>query len=441
MNKTELNFNSSPKYLRASKKISKDKIIFFLVSCYFFITPFGNVFRFSLQENSLSVGTIIVFLVVLLTFLKTMPMFFKKKIWFILFLLLFWLLFSSLYADDKTAYIMLFQLFIYVLFAMGLATINFTTDRLNRFFLVTISALLISSILTIVDFWGIMNIPYFNDFSYGGKILGGAKVMGASGPFGSRTGMASYYAILLILIVVYGFTVRNKYIQIFSLITVIIGIIALMISFNRAAPFAIIIATLIFIVQGINTVKSKAKVVLCLIFFAFFSIVVIQKYFPRQTKAISYKMQLTIGIGEYSENDLESQRESDALRGYLLKTALKKVFENPIGHGLTRIPINNGEFMRNPHGNITQIIWGTGFFGIFWIIILGVQCLKLFTIKLDYPFYIYHESIKYGLLGWGLVSMTHTNWATGIAWALIGIMIRLNQATPRAKARGIGPLA
>ncbi|GAG93718.1 unnamed protein product, partial [marine sediment metagenome] len=45
-------------------------------------------------------------------------------------------------------------------------------------------------------FLGIMNIPYFNDFSYGGKILGEVKAVGASGPFGSRTGMASYYAIL-----------------------------------------------------------------------------------------------------------------------------------------------------------------------------------------------------------------------------------------------------
>ncbi|GAG93714.1 unnamed protein product, partial [marine sediment metagenome] len=97
--------------------------------------------------------------------------------------------------------------------------------------------------------------------------------------------MASYYAILFILIMVYGFTVRNKYIKIFSLITLIIGIIALFVSLNRAAPFAIIIATLIFIVHGINTVKLKAKVILCLIFFAFFSIVVMQKYFPRQMKA------------------------------------------------------------------------------------------------------------------------------------------------------------
>lgn len=426
MNKAELDFGSPYKHLPISVKISKDKILFFLVCCYFFVSVFGNVFRFGSQEGSLGVGTIIISFVVFLTFLKTMPMFFKKKIWFTLFLLLFWLLFSSLCGDVKSAYLGLLQLFIYVLFAMGVATIEFTPERLNRLFLLTISALLISSILTILDFSRILNIPHFNDFNKGVNMLGGARVIGASGPFVSRTGMASYYALILLLTMVYGFTVRNKYIQTFSLIIFIIGFIALTITFNRAAPLSIIIGVLIFIIYGINSVKLKVKVILCLIFLAFFYIVVIQKYFPAQMKAITYKMQLSIGIGEYSENDYERQLESDMLRGYLLKTALKKVYENPVGHGLTGIPINNGEFITNPHGNIIQLIWGTGVFGIFWIIILGVQCLKLFAIKLDYRFFIFHESIKYGLLGWGLVGITHSNWGTGIAWALIGIMIKLN---------------
>lgn len=408
-------------------RISKDKILFCLVSCYFFITPFGNVFRFGSQEGSLGIGTIIIFLVVLLTFLKSLPMFFVKKIWFTLFLLLFWLSFSSLCGDVKSAYIGLLQLFIYVLFAMGMTTIKFTSSRLNRLFLLSISALLISSALTIIDFLGMVNIPFFNEFTKGVAIEEGFKIVGASGPFPRRSAMASYYGLLLPLIMVYGFLERKRYKQIFSFITFIIGIIALGITFNRAAPFAVILVASFFFIYGAGTTKLRLKIVFGVIFVSIFSFVATQNFFPNQMKAIKYKIQLTLGVGNYLESHLVKQQMSDMKRIYLAKETLKKVSENPIGYGLTNIPINDQEIPVNAHNNMTQIIWGAGIFGFFWVILFGVQCFKIFRTKLEKPYYIYYESIKYGLLGWLLISMTHTNWATGIAWALFGVMITLKK--------------
>ena len=420
----DINFS----YVSSNIRISKDKILFFLVCCYFFIAPFGNVFRFGSQEGSLGIGTVIVLIVVLLTFIKSLSKFFIKKIWFTFFLLLFWLSISSLFGDVKSAYISLLQLSIYILFAIGITHINFTPHRLKKLFLFTISALLISSTLTIIDFLGVVEIPFFNEFTAGVSIIGERfKIVGASGPFPRRSAMAAYYGLLLPLIMVYGFLEKEKAKKVFSFITFIVGMIAITITFNRAAPFAVILVALFFIIAG-GGMKLKLKIIFGIIFLSLLGFVAIQTYFPNQMKAIRYKMNLTLQIGTYREEDLIRQRESDRNRIYLLKESLGKIAENPIGYGLTKVEMSDRSSVMNAHNNITQIIWGTGVFGFFWLILFGVQIFNIFKSKLKGPYYIYYECIKYGLLGWFLVSITHTNWGIGIMWALFGILVMLKSA-------------
>lgn len=138
--------------------------------------------------------------------------------------------------------------------------------------------------------------------------------------------------------------------------------------------------------------------------------------------AIKYKVNLTLGIGTYTEEHFVTQRNADMKRVTIAKETIKMVVANPFGYGLTNIEKLLDEEKVGIHTNIIQIIWAAGFFGFLWIPFFAI-CL-IYTFRKAHLLHVLHcDSIKYGLFAWFLISLVHVNWGTGTIWALFGILV------------------
>lgn len=400
----------------------KGTIILCLLSLYFVTSLFGNVFRITAEKGSLGLSTALLCLITILTLGKAVVKSFKKPIWFTLLLFLIWCSFSTLFGNWKTGYFRLLHLTIYVFFAAGLSTIKFTSKKLNILFLVIIITLLVSTILTSLDLACVIDVPYFNDFSEGVRTTDNVRIAGASGPFMGRTYMCMYLGPLLPVVVIFGLLSRQKTIQLLGFVAFVSSMLALLISFNRAAPLAAVISIMIFCVLSRNSLRNKGKVLGGFVLGILISLIIIYVFFPAQLTAIKYKVNLTLGIGNYTETHFEKQRNSDLMKITIAKDTIKMIASHPFGYGLTNIEAFSSGRKSGIHTIFIQIIWATGFFGFLWIPFF-VACLFYTFRKAHLSNALHCESIKYGLWAWFLISLVHVNWATGMVWALLGIFI------------------
>lgn len=408
--------------VNSSNSIKKDTVILCLLSMYFITSLFGNVFRISAEKGSLGVSTVLLCLITILTFGRAVVKSFKKPIWFTLLLFLIWCSFSTLLGNWKTGYFRLLHLTTYVFFAAGLSTIKFTSKNLNILFLVIIITLLVSTMLTSLDLAGVIDVPYFNDFSEGVRTTDNVRIAGASGPFMGRTHMCMYLGPLLPVVVIFGLLSRQKAIQLLGFVTFVSSMLALLISFNRAAPLAAVISILMFCVISRNSLKNKSMVLGGFLLGILISLIIIYIFFPAQMTAIKYKVNLTLGIGKYTETHFEKQRNADINRIVIAKETFKTITSHPFGYGLTNIEASSNGKKFGIHTIFIQIIWATGFFGFLWIPFF-VACLVYTFRKAHLSNMLHCESIKYGLWAWFLISLVHVNWATGMVWALFGVLI------------------
>ncbi len=409
-------------------KVTKQRIVFYLLSSYFVVSLFGNVFRFAAKEDFLGVGTILLCLIAALTFKDAVSKIFKNRVWFALFLLLVWLLFSSYFGDWEVGYFRLFMLTIYFLFAAGLSTLKFTLKKLDVLYLTIIITLLISTLLTLLDLGNVVDVPYFNDFSEGVRTADNIRIAGASGPFMGRSSLATYLGLLLPLISIYGFLSRRKVIQILTFAALISGLIVLLVSFSRAGILAACISTLVFCVFAGNKLRERTKVFGGFVLGLFLSLIIIYICFPSQMRAIKYKVNLTLGIGNYTKVHFTRQRKADLERVFVAEEIIKKIVANPFGYGLTSIERTGSAKKSDSHNNILQIIWAAGFFGFFWLFFFAICLISTFR-KAYLSHAPHYEGIKYALFAWFLISLVHTNWATGTMWALFGILFHGTQGT------------
>jgi hypothetical protein len=285
--------------------------------------------------------------------------------------------------------------------------------------------------LTSFDFTGVVDIPYFNDFTEGVRTADNINIVGASGPFLGRNYMCAYFGPLLPAIAIFGFLTQNKSIKILAFIAFVSGLTALLISLNRAAPLALFVSILFFCIFSAHKLRTKARIFGGSLLGICVSLLIIYLCFPDQMTAIKYKMNLTLGVGNYREEHFGTQRKADLRRIEIAKETTKDIVTHPFGHGLTSIETTVSEQKIGAHNNITQIIWATGFFGILWIPFFVLCLIQTFR-KANLSHLSPYKGIKYGLFAWFLISFVHVNWATGIMWALLGIFV--SQCSRETKA-------
>lgn len=416
-------------------KFTKDTLSFALLCMYVFMVPLGTLFRFGTKEGDLGMTTVLLVILVSIHVIKSVRLLFNKKTFFIILLLIIWLSFSTFFAPENVlaGYKNLLSLLIYVLLAGSMTQINFPAKRLKIFFLCLAAGILISSVLTLIDFAGIIDIPRANELHISTKLSEGF-VMQASGFFPRRSAMAAYFALILPAFFVFFTGSRNNLFRFIMIASFILGMIALLLTHNRAGVIAILFCSGWYVLLGGRTsVKKKVKTIVVIAILLMTLISLTHRYFNDISKVYMTLFGVSSAIQGMPEYKLQRQKESDLMRVYFFSQSLNSLIENPIGNGFSQIKTERYGFT-DPHNIITQIVWGAGVFSLFWLCLFGYSVIKLFMFRISIHdnLFIYYDALKYGLLSWFIIGMAHTIICTGLAWVFLGIMLNLRARISRA---------
>lgn len=412
---------------RISLKINRLKITEPLLFLYIFLAPLGNLIRFSDTESSFGVTTVIICVVVGINLKYTISTLNKNRALYSILFLILWMSFSSIFsADLANGYTQLLSFTLYYLFSCVAYNHNWSTKSLQQLLMSFVLGALLSSSLTIIDWFGIYDIPYVNETS-GGTITNIGTVMQASGPFSRRSAMAAYFS-LIIPISTLSFFYLNKTNAITKLTLLSTGIlcsISLMLTNNRAGLAGSICAIILISIYLSRSIKKLVRLIVIGSFSFLIMTWMVTTLF--QDQLIAY--QALLNLDEMAVSDVSKQTESDNIRILLFNFVIKSLISNPIGQGYTLVTgFDSSE--SDPHNNVAQIIWAAGIFGIGWICYFGVSFYKQANKLFFKPLFIsphakYGIVITGGLFGWFICGMAHTIIGTGVAWLLLGILLNI----------------
>jgi hypothetical protein len=406
--------------------IHKGAIVRKLVYVYCFLAPLGNLVRFGSGEGALGLTTIILLLVVLLSWRKLLTSHKKSEFVKALILLFFWMILASLFAfDPLTAAINSANLFLYLILGIACWQYFKRFEEIRKAVYLFFLGGAIGGLFTIIDYLGIVNIAGVNEAEIGTSTEAGL-VLQASGVFARRTAMGAYY----ILIITFGLValLLGKNLSVFDRLflgfTAIVCTITLMLTHNRSGILGaglILVATLLL--QS-RSILSLLKLFLSGIIVAFAGYWVLSTYFSD----VFVAYQALLGLGEVASANSEELQESDSARFVFALYVLKSLLFNPIGHGYSLIygvPGHEGHLV-DPHNLLSQVIWGSGIIGLIWLFrygwrafieMAGVMRRKSsisLTAQLDLMFVATFAAFF-------LYNLTHVTISTGMFWILIGL--------------------
>lgn len=382
---------------------------------------FGDLFRLDTNMFNFGLSSVILCIIAFFAIRQPFRQIFRERLWLALIMLLVWLCLSTTLNGTREGYQQLLRFAAYVLFAIGLSTVQFSREELEVWLMTTALALLICSLLTLLDLRAVVDLPLFNEH---GEKFGG--VVGASGPFSGRTSMASYFSILLPLIFCWGFGAQNWSLKAFSLIVFTIAMTTIMCSFNRSAPLAIVLSMLFFCFLSAGTLRQKAKALLTLILALCITMTIINIFFPMYFDGIVRKAKITIFNPSDDLPAAIEQRQADTIRIAIADGVFRNIAANPIGYGLGSVTMIQSKVRIGAHSTIIEIIWAAGIFGLIWLPFFTI-CLFMAFAKHGKNLTLYSKSIKYAILASFLHSLVHSNWNNGLLWALFAITVQLQE--------------
>lgn len=407
---------------------SKDKIAFALLCIYAFVVPLGTVFRFGTEEGSLGISTILLLSLVTVYILKTIPLLFKKKVFFILLLLALWLSLSTLFTPDSiiSGYKTLTSVIIYIFLAITITRIDLPAKRLKIFFLWLTAGMFLSSGLTLIDFLGLADVPWTNELHRSTHIAGG-NIIQANGFFPRRSAMAAYFCLVLPALIPLFINLQNTILKTIIAITYFVSLLILLLTHNLAGIIAILLSSGLYLLWGyqINFIKRMKKIIIVGLLIIS-SGCLVTTYFPDVIQVYLFRLSALSSMAGISDEQLERQKESDNMRLYFLSQAVGSLAKNPIGYGFTQIWTERYG-LTDPHNIITQVIWGAGLFSFVWLGLFGYLMIKLFVLKISphNDLFVYFDALKYGLLSWFITGMAHTILCIGLAWIFLGMMLNI----------------
>ena len=409
--------------------IRRSSVIFLLLMFYAFLAPLGNLARFGLEENALGATSIIIILISISSLrigLRVAQRYFFFKA---LAIIIIWIIATSVFAVNPIdAFISGGSLVFY--FLIMVAAFCYLQEERLIFRILALFCFggLISSIVTVFDFLGFIHVPGVNESTFGTATDQGA-ILQASGPFTRRTAMAAYYTIVIASGLLMSLIYRHATLltRFFFLSSALMCAMALILTHNRAGIISAVFSCVYIMLGRSLSIRQLLLIVLLIGLGGYGLTFAIKSFFPDALVVYAALM----GIGDIQITDTY-QQESDAIRFVLLWHSLTSMLSNPFGHGYSLLHGVTGRVdeLADPHGMLTQVIWGAGLFGLVWIFYmlrLGLkETVKL--VRLD----SYQTStnslalsILGGLLSFFLTGLAHTLISTGIAWLLLGALLRL----------------
>ncbi len=320
------------------------------------------------------------------------------------------------------------QLFCYLLMAGIAAHISFDSVALKKIYFGLVFGLLLSSLITIVDYLKIYDFPFVNDTEIVSK-YGGAEAERAGGFFNRRSAMAANLSLFIPMVTIAALEIKKGLGKIIMLVAAGAAFICLFLTLNRSGILAIILVLMIFTAFNKEYGKiKKIKLGFISSLIALLIGMVLYFYFPEHIEV--YKVKLGISDGGSMAGKGSRLAESDGARWFFFVEALKSTLSSPIGHGFAVMYTKRYNYL-DPHNIISYIVWATGWCGIAWVIYLFYSLRKILKSNLlKKQFNPYVNGIKYGLMSWLLNNMAHNNMHMGIIWILLGIFISVSRNKP-----------
>ena len=397
-----------------------------LLMLYVFLAPFGNLTRFGTKEDAYGVTTVIFLLAIAVNIGSIIDTVRKTPIFSSFVILVLWMGMATLFAEDvRAGYLRLAGLAAYPLFACVAFNVNWTRVSVRRLLICFLLGSFLSSMLTLVDWFGLLHIPGVNEVEAGTDVGAGA-IAQASGPFARRTAMADFYGLFIPIGVMMFFSRPLPLItdRVSGLIASLMCAICLVLTHNRAGIVGAVIAILIIgILISRSPVKLLSNVLFAsALFGAFYWL--LTTFFSDQWLVY----QATLGFSGFAKSEVVM--ESDNIRSELFQFVMKSLTVNPIGHGYTVITGLSEHPDADPHNNITQIIWGAGVFGLGWLAWFALRLLRQAMVFFGSRFrdderVLWGSFIICSLFSYFCCGMMHTTIGTGIAWLLFGVVLKI----------------
>jgi len=395
---------------------------------YAALAPLGNLARFGSTETELGVTTVLLTIMLGINAMPAVRTAVKSRSLLSLLVLAAWMAVTGLLADNAfEAYSQLAGFLVYIAFAAVAFRVGGSLGVVRAILVSLIFGGLLSSSLTLVDWFKVVDIPGVNELSASTNTELG-YVLQASGPFVRRSAMAAYFAVLIpvgVLGAVH-LTSSSKRTRVVFALTAASCAIALLLTHNRAGLLGGIASIVAVSIYTARSPMRLIRVILLGIATILVSAWIVATYLPDQFNV--YRALFKVGGVASGDPFLP---ESDRLRLVFINHVLSSLPANPIGHGYTMLSGVSGFDRIDPHNILAQIIWAAGVFGLLWICIFGAIVIHEVRAVFANPRSLNSTSqvgvvIAGGLIGWFLCGMAHNIIATGISWLLFGLLLRLS---------------
>jgi hypothetical protein len=406
-------------------------LVFPLICLYSFVVHFGTLFKFSDNESSPGLSTVVLILIIVICIFKSIKTLFNNKIYLLILLFLTWILFASVFYSNDIQKSTKSLIIISGYFSLALSVTSIVQNNIflvKKLWLTVTISLLISSFVSILDFVGLVNIPFCNEISLVSDI-GNSEIYQASGFFSRRSAMAALYSLSITGSLIFSICEKKILKKIFYLLASLSGICCLILTHNRSGILSIFISFFLFtFFDKKNGFAEKIVMYLSIISICVIFFILLKFYFYDHLNVILVKMHLGSFLEDhaasYGKNEFE---KTDYGRFEIFFYAINNLQFNPIGNGFSPMPIPKLH-VANPHNIYIGLIWAGGIMGLLYFpifLLYFMSCVIKFKKNLGFNYEydtIYYASL-FSLFSWFLNNMTHYNLNTGLAWIFFGIVI------------------
>jgi hypothetical protein len=318
------------------------------------------------------------------------------------------------------ALISLLKVTCYVLLAAVVSRTRLGEAQVLTLWICLAGSLLVSAGLTVIDFSGIVDIPYNNNLWIATRV-GGVDVEQASGFFPRRSAMAAIYSISIVGSLVFALAHRSLVLRLFFLSAGSIGLLCVFLTHNRSGVLGSLAVIAVYtLVSPRFRGFRRIGIVVAGVVIGLILLIITVRYYPEHASIYLAKLGF-IGLSE-------TTWESDHFRIDLFLAAVKSIGTNPLGNGMTLVKLPGGVLMSS-HNVVTEIIWEAGIFSLIWLPVFAATLYSYFSRRrflgrsARLPAAIEYDAVSCALFVWLVNGMVHNTIHTGLAWILFGVVI------------------
>ena len=406
-------------------------IIFGLLLTSAALSPWGHLLRLGRIEGESALGATTV-LAVLIIALGLMSRLTEKgfasysvALFFLLFLIVGAV--ASAWASSSDSGLWMAVLLAgYLLLALTVAGLRLDPPKVLLLMAVFAASTALMSLLSLIDYFGLLVLPVINEGSRSVVSLGSGQVItDLSGPFLRRTTLAVYLAMALPIAagLMMSLEARTRQ-RLFWSGALIVLTLTVILTFSRmllisVAAAAAYIAYATWLGSATQPLMRRGAAVGGIVLL---SVGLLASFQPQRFEAFAHRTQSLLPATIAANRD-------DLLRINALTQTWDDLSEAPFGLGFTRVDVA-GQRGASVHSNVTMVLRAAGPLGFILVALFALPVFRRSLRICDATEF----TLFAALISWAIYGLGHTTIATLFAWVMVGIGFSLvrSQARPHA---------